>query len=115
MNYKEKVIKLLEKFPNFSPIQLIKLERYYVEYLRELAIKNGVDPDREYKWTNKVIKMYSDKGYACVWEALTILGALNQSVALLNTHQDFMLNAVKQSVDKDEEEIMKCLLEALTK
>ena len=55
MNYKEKVIKLLDKFPAISPMDLVRLDKYYIEYLRELAKKAGIDPEKEYKWTNKLI------------------------------------------------------------
>lgn len=40
---------------------MIKLNRYFIEYARQLADKNNIDTIKEYKWTSKLIKIYEDK------------------------------------------------------
>lgn len=114
-DFKTKVIKLLEKFPIISPMDLVRLDKYYVEYLRELAKKNWIDPEREYKWTNKVIKIYSDKWYDCVWDALTIIQTLKEMALLMVNSTRWSIEwLVAWVVNPDEKDVLKCLYNALT-
>lgn len=61
MDYKTQVLELLTRFISLKPREVIKLNRYFTEYARQLAEKNGIDTIKEYKRTSKLIKLYNDK------------------------------------------------------
>ena len=58
MDYKQLTLSLMTKFPNLKPWEIIKLNKYFVEYIRELAEKIGIDTIKEYKRTSKLIQKY---------------------------------------------------------
>jgi len=61
MDYKKEILKIIVRFPYIKPWEMIKLNRYFLEYARQLAETAGIDTIKEYKRTSKLIKHYSSK------------------------------------------------------
>jgi hypothetical protein len=61
MDYKKETIQLLTKFPKLKLWEMIKLNRYFLEYARGIAEANGIDTIKEYRWTSKLIEKYKVK------------------------------------------------------
>jgi hypothetical protein len=109
MNFKQEVIDLLSKFPLIKPREMIKLNRYFIEYTRELAEKCWLDTIKEYKRTSKLIKIYNDKGYDCLGTVRTILDIYDQ-IAKTQTHYEDSETMISNIVTTNEMEEMKCLV-----
>jgi len=112
MNYKAQVLNLLLNFPTLKPRQIIKLNRYFVEYARELAEAVGIDTIKEYKRTSKLIEKYRAKWYDCIWTVWTILDVYDQ-IAKTQTQYEDSDTMIEHMVTPEEREELKCLADLL--
>lgn len=109
MDYKAIIINLMADFPSLKPWQMIKLNRYFIEYARELADKNKIDTIKEYKRTSKLIKLYEDKWHECFWTVWTILDTYDQ-IAKTQTQYEDCDTMFEVMVSPEEREELKCFL-----
>lgn len=112
MNYKQLVLNLLTKFPNLKPREVIKLNKYFVEYIRELAEKVGIDTIKEYKRTSKLIQKYKQKWYDCIGNVLTILDVYADIARTQTQYEDFE-TMIASMVTPEEYEEFKCMVSVL--
>lgn len=91
---------------------MIKLNRYFIEYARQLADKNNIDTIKEYKWTSKLIKIYEDKWFDCFWTVWTILDTYDQ-IAKTQTQYEDSDTMFQTIVTVEEREELKCFLALL--
>lgn len=114
MDYKKETIKLLTKFPKLKLWEMIKLNRYFLEYARGIAEANGIDTIKEYRWTSKLIEKYKVKWYDCFWHVWTLLDMYDQiaKTQIQYEDQDTML---EKMVTPEEFEEFKCLVWLLQK
>lgn len=113
MDYKWIIKTYLEQIPDIKPRELVRFSKYYIEYLRVLAKSNWIDPTKEYRWTNKVIEIYTNKWYACVGNIIMLLD-MYISIATISTHYKDYDTIMKIIISEDELKEFKCLLEILS-
>lgn len=112
MDYKQIVLKLLKKFPRIRTWEVIKLNRYFLEYARSLAELNGIDTIKEYKRTSKLIDKYTAAGHDCFGKVWIILDIYDQISKTQTQYSDTetMLNSMLTTEELEE---IECLVEIL--
>lgn len=113
MNFKELIKPMIKSFPYLKPREMIKLNKYFLEYARELASKNGIDTIKEYKRTSKLIELYNAKWFACFGNIRTILDMYDEIAKTQTQYKDCdtMFNSM---VTPEELEELTCFYKLLS-
>ena len=112
MDYKAIILKLLKKFPELKWWEMIKLNRYFLEYARLLAEKVGIDTIKEYKRTSKLINIYNSRDYTCFWDVRVILDTYSKIAETQTQYQDSE-TIIYSIATKEEVDQVKCFIELL--
>ena len=114
MDYKQETLKLLTRFPKLKLWEMIKLNRYFLEYARGIAEANDIDTIKEYRWTSKLIEKYKIKWYECFWNVWTLLDMYDQIAKTQIQYSDWETMLAK-IVSSEELAEFDCLIKLLQK